>query len=258
MARPALSATRAVAVLNFLATHATSEFTLSDLASRLDINLASAHAVLAVLTDAGYLARHQRLRTYSIGPCAVALGNAALQRHPAIDHARDEARRLADELALGVTVTALAADDMVVLGRFGEHRQRDIAVHVGQRMPIVPPLAAVFVAWDDTEPWLARADNRQAMEAVLAAVRSRGWAATLGNPPSTDYEALATLNHHRSYDVAMISAPVFGPEGNALLSLTLLGTQGALTAKKVIELGDRIRDAGLLATRRSGGRAPAR
>jgi hypothetical protein len=48
MARPALSATRAVAVLNFLAGHATEEFTLSDLASRLGINLSSAHSLLAV------------------------------------------------------------------------------------------------------------------------------------------------------------------------------------------------------------------
>ncbi len=257
MTRPALSATRAVTVLNFLAAHATEEFTLTDLAAKLDINLASAHALLAVLTDAGYVTRHQRLRTYSLGPAVVALGNAALERHPAIEHAHREARRLSGVLGLGVAVTALAGNDILFLERVGEHRPRDIGVQVGQRVPLVPPVGAVFVAWHNAESWLARADNRRGMEEVLADVRSRGWAAALGNPPSTDYEALATLDPHRAYDVVMIAAPVFGRGGDAVVSLTLLGMEPGLPAQRVAELGESVRDACLVATRRSGGRAPA-
>jgi DNA-binding IclR family transcriptional regulator len=258
MVRPALSATRAVDVLNFLAGHAAEEFTLSDLAARLSINLASAHALLAVLTEAGYVARHQRLRTYSLGPSVVALGNAALKRHPAIDHAHEEARHLAEGLGLGVAVTARAGDDIVFLERVGQHRPRDIDVQVGQRVPMVPPVGAAFAAWCDAESWLARADNRRAMEAVLADVRTRGWAAALGNPPSTRYEALAALNPRRSYDVVMIAAPVFGPGGDAVVALTLVGMEPGLSAQRVADLGDRVRDAGLVATRRSSGRAPGR
>ena len=174
MTRPGLSATRAVAVLNFLAAHAAEEFTLTDLAARLDINVASAHALLAVLADAGYITRHHRLRTYSLGPSVVALGNAAVERHPAIEHADQEARRLSEELDLGVAVTALAGDDILFLERVGEHRPRDIGVQVGQRVPSAPPAGAVAGAWHDAESWLARADNRPGMEEVLADVRSRG------------------------------------------------------------------------------------
>jgi DNA-binding IclR family transcriptional regulator len=257
MARPALSATRAVAVLNFLAGHATEEFTLSDLASRLGINLSSAHSLLAVLTEAGYVVRHPRLRTYSLGPSLVALGGAALERHPAIDHAQEEARRLSKQLGLGVAVTALAGDDIVFLSRVGKHRPRDLGVHVGQRVPIVPPVGAVFVAWHDPEPWLAKAEDRAALEVVLDEVRSRGWAASLGNPPSTDYEAAGALDPERTYDVVMIAAPVFGPAGDAIVSLTLLGFEPGLSAAEVTAYGERLRDAGLVATRRSGGRAPA-
>ena len=171
-----------MAVLNFLAAHAAEEFTLTDLAAKLDINLASAHALLAVLTDAGYVTRHQRLRTYSLGPSVVALGNAALERHPAIEHAHQEARRLSGELGLGVAVTALAGNDILFLERVGEHRPHaNIGVQVGQRVPLVPPVGAVFVAWHNAESWLARADNRRGMEEVLADVRScaggrRRWA----------------------------------------------------------------------------------
>ncbi len=258
MARPALSASRTVTVLNFLAAHTPEEFTLSDLAGRLDINLASTHALLAVLTDAGYVSRSQRLRTYSLGPVLSALGNAAVRRHPAIEHAHMEALGLSEELDLAVAVTALAGEDIVFLEHVGEHRPRDIGVQVGQRVLMLPPVGAVFVAWHNTERWLDRAGDRGEMEALLSDVRSRGWAAALGNPPSTEYQALAAINPRRSYDVVMIAAPVFGPGGAAVVCLTLLGMEPGLPARQVVALGERVRDAGLVATRRSGGRPPAR
>jgi DNA-binding IclR family transcriptional regulator len=271
MPRPALAATRALAVLDFLAAHPTDEFTLSDLAGELDINVASAHAVLCVLTEEGYLVRNPRLRTYSLGPSVVALGSGALERHPAIDHARDEARRLSEELDLGVAVTALAGDDIVFLARVGEHQAHEIQVHVGQRIPLVPPIGAVFVAWLDPEPWLSRASDRVAMEALLDDVRARGWAVAMETDahrarrgslaePITDLdpsEYVGPLAGDRTYDVVMIAAPVFDRRGDSLVSITLLGLESGLTADQVAEYGERVRDAGLVATRRSGGRAPA-
>src|SRR4051812_41288311 len=173
MPRPALAATRALAVLNFLAAHPADEFTLSDLASELAVNVSSAHAVLGVLAEEGYVVRDPRLRTYSLGPSVVALGSGALERHPAIDHARDEARHLSEELDLGVAVTALAGDDIVFLARVGAYRAHELAVQGGQRIPLVPPVGAVFMAWLDPEPWLARATDRAAMETVLDDVRAR-------------------------------------------------------------------------------------
>ena len=287
MARPALAATRAVAVLNFLAAHPAEEFTLSDLAGRLDINVASAHALLGVLADAGYVVRHPRLRTYALGPSVVALGSAALERHAAIDHARDEARRLSDELELEVAVTAPAGEDIVILARAGEHRARGIAVHVGERVPLVPPIGAVFMAWMDAAAWLTRAVDRRSMEALLAAVRARGYAVALeagarqglgsaldhladtptdpvlrGSLPQlvaelahADYP-VATLDPGRTYDVSMVAAPVFGPAGDAVLSLTLLGFEPDLAAERIAAYGERVRDAGLVVTKRSGGRIP--
>ena len=272
MPRPALAATRALAVLNFLAAHPADEFTLSDLAGELHINVSSAHAVLGVLTDEGYVVRDPRLRTYSLGPSVVALGSGALERHPAVDHARDEARRLSDELGLGVAVTALAGDDIVFLARVGPHRAREVAVHVGQRIPLVPPIGAVFMAWLDSEPWLARASDRAAMEAVLDDVRARGWAVALetdahrssrgsvsellGDLDQDQYQVVGPLDTERTYDVVMITAPVFGPRHESLVAITLLGLEPGLTADEIAAYGAQVRDAGLVATRRSGGRAP--
>ncbi|MBI3227637.1 MAG: helix-turn-helix domain-containing protein [Mycolicibacterium cosmeticum] len=253
MARPALSATRSVDVLNFLAANAPEQFTLSDLSGRLDINLASAHALLTTLEAAGYVVRHPRLRSYSLGASVVALGNAALQSHPAIACANDEAHRLSTELELSVAVTAEAGTDIVFLGRMGEHRPRDIAAYAGQRIPLAPPVGAVFVAWGDATTWLAEAPDSAQMQSVLDEVRHRGWAASF---EPDHYQPLGSLDPAASYDVVMVTAPVFGPTGTTVVALTLLGLPPHLTADRITYYGEKVRNAGLLATRRSAGRAP--
>ena len=255
MARQALSATRAVAVLNFLASHATEQYSLSDLSDAMDINLASAHALMGALQESGYVVRHPRLRTYRLGPSVVALGAAALECHPAIDHAREEARRLSKDLGLAVAVSAVAGGEIVFLGRFGEHRGREMEAHVGQRIPLVPPVGAVFVAWADPGPWLEQSDDPGSLARGLDAVRERGWAAS--SAPD-DYRVLGPLDADESYDVVMIAAPVFDPSGGASVALTLLGLPPSLPAGRIQHYGRAVRDAGLVATRRSGGRPPER
>lgn len=290
MSRPALAATRAISVLNFLAAHPAESFTLSDLADRCDINVASTHALLGVLTDAGYLVRHPRQRTYTLGPSVVALGSAALERHSAIDLARDAARDLARQVGLEVAVTAPAGDDIVFLARAGEHQARGIAVHVGQRVPLAPPLGSVFMAWGDherTAAWLERSTAPERFRAVLEGVRRRGYSIALedqarrGLGDALDHLADAPgdagargsvdelvsdlgqgeytvqdLDGARPYDVSMIAAPVFDGVGEVVLALTLLGFPAGLSAEQIAAHGSRLRDVGLVVTKRSQGRIP--
>ncbi len=288
MPRAALSATRAIAVLNFLAAHPTESFTLSELSERLDINLASAHSLLATLTDAGYLVRHPRLRTYTLGSSVVALGSAALERHAVIDHARDAARDLARRLQLEVAVSAPAGNDIVFLARTGAHRARGIPIHVGQRVPLVAPLGSVFKAWGDARTWLAGAADPGDLAGVLQRVRTRGYSVALEH--AARRELGAALDHladvpadrarqhevtthvadlgrleyqlhdfepDRRYDVSMIAAPVFGPAGEVALALTLVGFEPGLSAAEVAAFGEDLRDAGLVVTKASGGRSPS-
>ncbi len=287
MPRPALSAARAVAVLDFLAAHPRDSFTLSDISARLDINLASAHSLLAVLADAGYVVRSGRQRTFGLGPAVVALGMAALERHTAIDLARDAARQLAADLALEVAVSAPAGEDIVFLARAGELQPRGIPVHVGQRVPLAPPLGSVFVAWTDAAEWLARSQRPEQLAEVLVAVRGRGYSVALeletrralgsaleelADAPAggdlhdavagivsdldhSDYQ-LRTIDPAASYDVSMIAAPVFGPASEVVLAISLVGFPTRLLGATLTEHGERLRDAALVVTRQSGGRIP--
>jgi len=287
MSRPALAATRAVAVLNFLAAHPTESFSLSDLAARLEVNLASTHAILAALTDAGYVTRHPRLRTFTLGPSVVALGTAALECHPVIDMARDAGRELARQTGLEVAVTAPAGDQIVFLARTGEPSAQDISALVGQHVPLVPPLGSVFVAWGGAQEWLARAEDPTSLEAVLEGVRRRGYSVGLeararkglglalhdlaGHPADAELRGTidtyvadlasgryqpAELVPNRTYQVSMIAAPIFGADGQVVLALTLIGFPERLRGRVVEAYGEQVRDVGLVVTKRSRGRVP--
>ncbi len=66
------------------------------------------------------------------------------------------------------------------------------------------------------------------------------------------------LDPSRAYEVSMIAAPVFGPDGDVVLALSLLGFDAALRGVEVAAYGERVRDAGLVVTKQSRGRVPAK
>lgn len=296
MSRPALAASRAVDVINFLTAHPSEAFTLSDIVSRVGINVASAHAILAVLTEAGYISRHPRHRTYTLGPSLVAVGHAALERHRVIDVARDEIRHVSSDLGVEMAVTAPAGSDIVFVARAGKPRPRGAPLHVGQRVPFVPPLGSVFVAWSDddaVEAWLSRAAESTTTEelaswrSILGAVRAHGYSVAveadarrglghalekLAETPSaasvrgTVEDFIAELGHgeyqlhdiesSRSYDVSMIAAPVFDANGDVVLAVVAVGLPPALSAEQVLSYAERLRDAGVVITKQTQGQLP--
>ena len=189
MSRAALAATRAMGVIDLLAAHPGEAFTLSEIARRLDVNLASTHAILGTLTASGHLSRHPRHRTFTLGPALVATGSAALVAHPAIEAAREAAGGLAADTALQATVTALAGDAVVFVASAGRQQPHGVDVRVGQRVPLVPPLGTVFYAWappEEVDAWLSRgrlaAPDGESLRAVLSTVRARGCSIGLEAP----------------------------------------------------------------------------
>ncbi|MHB1582674.1 MAG: helix-turn-helix domain-containing protein [Acidimicrobiales bacterium] len=188
MTRPALAATRAVQVLNFLTARPTESFTLSEIARGIGCNPASTLAVLQSLVDGDYLHRHPSHKTYSLGPAVVAVGDAALARHRVIDVARAEMPPLADECSCECVASVVVADQIVVVALAGRPRARGADVRVGQRVPMIPPLGPVFIAWSPDEAvdrWLDALGpgdgpaERAHYRATLASVAERGFSVGL-------------------------------------------------------------------------------
>jgi DNA-binding IclR family transcriptional regulator len=296
VARPALAATRAVDCLNLLAANPTQSFTLSELVQQLELNIASCHALVNVLTRQGFLQRHPKHKTYSLGPALVAIGHAALECHPAIDMARDEARELAQRLDLEVLITARIEGQLVALARAGRYLSANASLRVGQRVPLIPPLGSPFMAWapaKEIKEWLARAADHASAEElahyrdILDIVRARGFSVTLRNPVQRQLgevvanlsasphaaalrermaRLIAELGHNayqlgsiddaQRYEVVLLSAPIFDAYGQVAYTISLLGFRGALSAVEVEEYAQQVVASSLLVTRKSNGRLP--
>jgi DNA-binding IclR family transcriptional regulator len=283
-----------MSALNYLTAHPGVPFTLSDLSSALDVNAASLSALLLALTDAGYVSRHARRKTYTLGPAGVALGHAAALQHPAIDAAEAEMRELAN-LGNECVGTVATAGEILFVAIEGHPGAKSREAWVGQRIPMVPPFGQVFIAWSsrtEIDRWLGSMGHgeqeallRQRLLASLERVREDGYVVGLVNDPVEEVIALIDeltvvdrddvrqrlweaiprqgpayvadgIQPDDLYDVANLAVPVFDAEGSVAFAMTLTGLSGVR--------GDRLREiievalgAARRVTRHIGGKWPS-
>ena len=295
MARPAPAASRALAILDLLVTHPTERFTLTELVRRTGMSLGSAHAVLAVLEEAGHVTRHPTSKVYSLGPALVVAGVVALEHHPGIDAARRELAPLADDLGVETVVTARTSDDIIFIARAGRPTAAAPDVREGERVPFVPPFGTVFLAWsdeDEIDHWIARGHDRSSTSIerarlALAAVRDHGVAITFGTDTlralgerafsladepvrrdlrddvasltaslaAGDY-SLLDLDGNGPFDIGMMAAPVFDADASVIAAISAFGFPDGLDGATVAVAAQKLRDAAARATRRARGRLP--
>lgn len=268
MSKRAPAVDRALRILTELAARPDEALTLSELARAAGINLSTCHSIVTSLTEASYLLRHEPLKTYTLGPAVVEVGMAALRQYPGLPQARAEAEQLARRFDLPVTVGGRAGDELIVLAHVATaHRAPDTVQ--GFRGPMVPPLGRLFMAWadkDEAERWLQRlelpADSAEIklQREALATVRDRGYLLSLDATTSELVIQLAVQLAHattqrdrleitvRMADLLcteeyahlgqhdgplhrsdVVGAPVFGPDGQVALTLTVIGRPGDIT-----------------------------
>jgi len=260
---------RAAAVLQVLAAEPSSSWSLAEIARRADLSYASAHSVASALEESGLVRRHPHTRAYTLGPALIALGAAAQRGYRVVDDALPEMERLSHDLGLGCLASSRVGDDMVMLAVTGPPQPFGSRVQVGERVPIAPPLGLAFIAWadaatiedylDSSGRTLTTAERRQYSEA-LALVRERGYGVVLDSSTrhrlverlraSTDLDesrrhqeldevivelalddyALVHGDADAEYAVTALTAPVFGPDGDIILVLTLVGFTGPVRA----------------------------
>jgi DNA-binding IclR family transcriptional regulator len=278
-----------------LTTHPQRAFTLSELSAALTVSPSSLSAVLQALMDSGYLLRHPRHKTYELGPVLVAVGRAAHVRHPVVELARPELARLAEEYGAECVGSVVVGDEIRVLALEGRPSQRTRGLSLGQRIPFAPPFGEIWVAYDDptaARDWLQRVGDPKPdtasvahLQTALAQVRARGYAVNLSTEQLSAYsdaleqllgrptsevlrerggEAVASLDagyellHAHPddrYEVAMVIAPVFGPDGSVVFALTLLQL-AERTGREIAQIGERLVGVGLQLTRAIGGHPP--
>jgi DNA-binding IclR family transcriptional regulator len=286
MARPAPGAVRSIAVLELLAAHPDERFTLSEVARRCSLNKATAHALLSALTERRVLLRHPAEKRYSLGPALVTIGDAARRGYSAADFAGPVLRRLAADTGLWARLWA-GGDHPGAAGAGAGHPAG--SDQPPARLPLVPPVGAVAMAYADTvtvEAWLARAPSAEgsaAAASALAAIRadgysitraSDGWAALAGAEirPAVGQGGAATRELLRAVAdrhllssseapaeaeqvrVADVTAPVFAADGAVAAMVSVTDDQRAHGWYEGRALARQVVDAAQTLTVASGGR----
>jgi DNA-binding IclR family transcriptional regulator len=288
---------RPISVVTFLAAHPTETFTLAEIARHMKLSKGSAHRVMTALTESGFVYRHPRHKTFSLGMLLVAIGQSALQKYPGIDMARQEMARLVTELGVGCATAAIVNDDYILLGREGAPHNYEGLTLVGERRYIVPPIGIGQIAWrslrdieaylDSGAPYLNEA-TRNHLAASFAVIRHRGYSiaangtgmrhlieatvvpigqehdntsalAALAGDATIPLEEFQLLNlgDAAGKGVNYIAAPVFSPEGEVSFEILISGMPVHLSETEFERYVGRLLRAADIITKEVRGRKPA-
>jgi DNA-binding IclR family transcriptional regulator len=288
------SVERASSVLALLSADPGRGFTLAEIVRQTDLSKATCHALLASLTSARWLLRYPTGPSYRLGPGLIALGEAARQGYPELPYAQDKMRELGTELGLECMASAVVGSEIVILAKSGVPAPLSSTAAIGQRIPLVPPLATVFFAWSQEatvetafSPW-TKGPSRltESYRRGLRAVHDRGYAMGLENPvrerlgrtlavqlshgqvatpeaarlvgdlTDEDYQ-LIEIDPEGTYWLSYLAAPIFDSSGRVTLALTLVGFASPLSGDEVHRHGRLLRAAADEVTASVHGRAPA-
>jgi flavin reductase (DIM6/NTAB) family NADH-FMN oxidoreductase RutF len=204
-----------------------------------------------------------------------------------VEIGRPEIERLANELGVECVAQAKVNNDLVLIASSGEPGGGRSPKIVGRRVPHVPPIGALFVAWagdEAIEGWFRRlavpleVSQRQLLLEGLHKVRKRGWSIALTSPSRHVIEAAESqfstgrftpvqerellrlmsglsglyeptdLNLEGDSAVRMIGAPVFGTFPSVEVVLQLWDLPSDLGARQITEFAERLKAAAAAVT----------
>jgi DNA-binding IclR family transcriptional regulator len=276
--RPALSASRGIDILEFLASFPDRQFSLSEIVRATSINISSSYAILNVLVERGYVVRMANQKVYALGNAAIVLGQAAMRSHPMISRAQDVASDLRAELGLPVMLCTTIGREIVALLSLEDGKGNVAGMRAGDRVPLVAPSGMPFLAWSseqDIDAWISRHVPRDHTLVAewrrdLALTKRRGYqiqlrstvrkdATILGelalNGPAGDYKEQVkriinaldrdmaqpeTIVVEESYSVLLIASPLFTKDGAVAYNLCLGGLPETVTGAQLTAYAERL------------------
>ncbi len=256
-----------MALVDILSARPDEALTLAEITRRLGVNKSTCHSMLRALTEAGWLLRDPFHKTYRLGPALVAVGRAAASGFPALEFVRPAMIELSRRAGSHCVALAVAPEHVTVVDQVRDVRAQGAPIRHGF-IPLHPPFGAAVAAWSGPEGqrrWLGLAPPAfvERYAAALEAIRSRGFAVELAEPPLAAPSDGAPLPQvvqrlartltpdvlplevevDRSYVVSAINAAVIGADGDVVLIVSLMGFPNALGGSEVADIGLRLHEA---------------
>ncbi|MFE2756238.1 IclR family transcriptional regulator [Actinosynnema sp. NPDC059335] len=231
--------TRALQILFAVAESTEPDVGVSELARMLGLSKTVVHRAVRTLVATGLCVVDERTRRYRLGPGAVSLGFAALNRLEVPKVAQPHMERLVARTGETATVSARYNDQRMYLAQVLSPQEIRMAVQLGKLFPLhvggssKAILAALGPA--EIEGYLERRVNSgvavtspEELLAELTRIRARGYAVSRGE---------------RQVDAGSVAAPVFDASGRVYGSISVCGPISRFGDDKTAEYGELVVEA---------------
>jgi DNA-binding IclR family transcriptional regulator len=174
---------RVVRILNLLARHPEERLSATQIARRLELNLATCQAILATLTESGFVVRSTEDRAFTVGPALIRLGDAARSLNPALTAVGEALEALYRETGYPCAAAVVRDQHLVVARRVGPQDAFPVPALADGAWPLSAPIGITTMAWRDpgeVRDWFERSPRvddpafRARLPLVLASIRDTG------------------------------------------------------------------------------------
>jgi DNA-binding IclR family transcriptional regulator len=215
------SVDRAIQVLQMFVDSGSRTLGVTEVATALDLSKAVVHRVLASLREAGFVDVDPESRRYLLGPAALALGLAYLERIDLRAMARPVLERLSAATHETATLSVRHGDTRIYVDQVTPLTEIRMTVPLGRPFPLHAGSSSkaflAFLSEAEQADYLQRelprlteatVTDRALLAKELAAVRKRGYARSLGE---------------RQPGAASVAAPIFDHEGHPVGAVSVCG-----------------------------------
>jgi len=212
------------------------------------LSKATAHRMLSVLEQEGFVTRLPGSAEYQLGPELIVLGTLALNSVDVRTVARPELQFLAETTGEDASLESLMGSDVLILSEERGRGLLGLGSEVGTRWPAYATATGkVLVAGTETpmaeppdgfHPLTAHTiTSREKWTEVLSEVREKGYA--------TNIEEL-------EYGYISIAAPIRDRKGRTIAALSVGGSSHRVTLERISELAKTVMDAAARVSERMG------
>jgi DNA-binding IclR family transcriptional regulator len=223
---------------------------LTEVSRRVGLSKATAHRLLRVLEQEGFLTRSAENGEFQLGPEIIVLGARALANVDLRGVARQELRFLSETSGDDASLESLVGTEVLILDEVRGQNLLGLTTEVGTRWPAhATATGKVLLAFAE-EP-MAKPHGGLAAATTHTITSWKRWTETLAEVRDRGY---ATNLEELVYGYSSVAAPVRDRGGKVVAAVSLGGSTHRVTRDRIPELGKLVMEAAARISDRLGHR----
>lgn len=242
-------------ILQYLSRGKTSNSTLSEISTSLDINKTSCFRILRTLLEMNYVTYNESSKKYSLGPYLVLLGSRALDKIDYLSKAKKYLKNIAKETGFNSAIVQKVSDERLgFMAKEEVENTPQVSISVGRQFPLTyTSFGKCYLAYNKEEErrFLFTSGLEQRTKNTITDIDEY-----LKELDEVKKKGFALSYEEYLEGISVASAPVFDANGEVLLVLCCVGISVQLNKEKLEESGKIVKFYADLLTNEINGKSP--